>query len=244
MTAADWEICWNPRAMLDSLPRRASGRKLRLFACACVRRVWHLLPDARSRTAVEVVERFADAAAVAEDVAAAWADAAAAAGDDAGGTATLNALANAAMAAESAAGADARVIARDASCWAVLAAAWYAATQIPDGSHKPWGNGRARTAAEKTQCNLLRDLFGNPFISTTFDPSWRIWNDHTVIRLAVAAYDHREMPFGLLDNALLAILADALEEAGCSEQAILDHLRDGCEHVRGCHVLDSVLGRF
>jgi hypothetical protein len=243
MTAAEWEICWNPRAMLGSLPRRASGRKLRLFACACVRRVWHLLPDARSQMAVEVVERFADDAATAEDVAAAWAAAAAAVGDDPGGTATLNALANAAMAAESAAGADARAIARDASCWAVLAAAWFAATQIPDGSHKPWGNGRARTAAEKTQCHLLHDLFGNPFISTTFDPRWRTWNDHTVVRLAAAAYDHRELPSGLLDNARLAILADALEEAGCTDPAILQHLRAGGEHVRGCHVLDALLGK-
>jgi hypothetical protein len=64
-----------------------------------------------------------------------------------------------------------------------------------------------------------------------------------VANLAQAAYDNRLMPSGLLDNARLVILADALEEAGCDDVQILGHLRCGGEHVRGCHVLDALCGK-
>ena len=60
MTENEWLACANPAPMLSVLRSRASGRKLRHFACACCRRVWHLLKHEASRQAVEVDERFAD----------------------------------------------------------------------------------------------------------------------------------------------------------------------------------------
>src|SRR5437867_1100242 len=60
MTERDWEEATDPSPMLRWLRNRASDRKLRLFACACVRRVAHLLEDERSRRALEVAERFAE----------------------------------------------------------------------------------------------------------------------------------------------------------------------------------------
>jgi hypothetical protein len=69
------------------------------------------------------------------------------------------------------------------------------------------------------------------------------WNDSTVVRLAQAAYEERCLPGGELDNGRLAVLADALEEAGSTDADILGHLRGPGPHVRGCWVVDLILGK-
>jgi hypothetical protein len=80
----------------------------------------------------------------------------------------------------------------------------------------------------------LRDIFGNPFRPTIFAPVWRT---DTVLTLARQMYDSRE--FGALP-----ILADALQDAGCDNDDILNHCRDAnATHVRGCWVVDVVLGK-
>jgi hypothetical protein len=91
------------------------------------------------------------------------------------------------------------------------------------------------------QCDLLRDIFGNPFRPVTIPPAWLTWNDATVVRLAQAAYDERHMPAGTLDHGRLAVLTDALEEAGCTDAEILGHLRGTGPHVRGCWAVDLLL---
>jgi hypothetical protein len=82
---------------------------------------------------------------------------------------------------------------------------------------------------------LLADIFGNVFSPVVIDP---VWLSSTVVKLAEAAYEERELPSGLLDGARLALLADALEEHGCSEAAVLEHLRGPGPHTRGCWALD------
>jgi hypothetical protein len=87
---------------------------------------------------------------------------------------------------------------------------------------------------------LLRCIAGNPFRPVPFDPAWR---SPTVSDLAKAAYEHRALPSGELEPARLAVLADALEEAGCDNRDILNHLRSSGPHVRGCWALDLVFNR-
>ncbi len=90
---------------------------------------------------------------------------------------------------------------------------------------------------------LVRCIFGNPFRPITIFPAVLAWNDSLVARLAQATYEECDLPDGTLDNGLLAILADALEEAGCTDTDILGHLRGPDPHVRGCWPVDLCLGK-
>ena len=84
-------------------------------------------------------------------------------------------------------------------------------------------------------CGLLRDIFGRVFRRVIVLPGLLSWNDRTVFRLAQTVYEERAFD-------CMPILADALEEAGCSDPDILEHLRGPGPHRRGCRVLDSCLG--
>lgn len=66
----NWLNSNDPQAMLRDLCREASDRKLHLFACACCRRNWHLLPNEQARRNIEIAERRADGVATEEDQAA------------------------------------------------------------------------------------------------------------------------------------------------------------------------------
>jgi hypothetical protein len=91
----------------------------------------------------------------------------------------------------------------------------------------------AHAIAMTEQCILLRDILGNPFRPVALDPAWRT---PAVLHLARAIYDDRAFD-------QLPVLADALEEAGCASREVLDHCRSPGPHVRGCWVVDLVLGK-
>lgn len=80
---------------------------------------------------------------------------------------------------------------------------------------------------------FVRDIFGNPFRTVTLNTAWLT---PSVIALAQAVYDERACD-------QLPVLADALEEAGCTDTDILDHLRGPGPHAHGCWPLDLVLGK-
>jgi hypothetical protein len=91
---------------------------------------------------------------------------------------------------------------------------------------------------------LVRDVFGYlPFGPVAIDPAWLAWHGGAIVTLAQAVYEERALPSGHLDAARLAILADMLEEAGCSDPQFLGHLRSAGPHVRGCVAIDALLGK-
>jgi hypothetical protein len=84
---------------------------------------------------------------------------------------------------------------------------------------------------------LLRDIFGpQPFRRISIAPKVLAWNDGAVGRIADGIYQDRTFE-------LLPKLADALEDAGCSDAELLGHLRSPGPHVRGCWAVDLVLGK-
>ena len=103
---------------------------------------------------------------------------------------------------------------------------------------------KSPSAEEPLQCDLLRDMYGPlPFRSKTLDPSLLTWNFSTIPSLAASAYELRHLPSGTLDPCRLAVLADALEEAGCVDAELLGHFRGPGVHYRGCWGLDVILGK-
>jgi hypothetical protein len=230
VTESEWLSCADPEKMLAFLRGKATNRKLRLFAVACVRRVWHLLTDARSRDAVEGAERYVDGHLNEEDF--------------------LEVFLSAANALDGISGRFA-IYAASAACASVR---WVFA----DENHTQWEPGEPFSDAQLTakqaarafhpdtdkqqaaQTSLVLDIVGNPFRPASVSPAWRT---PQVVALAQAAYDNHTLPAGELGPARLAVLADALEETGCDNADILSHLRSSGPHVRGCFALDAILGR-
>jgi hypothetical protein len=122
-----------------------------------------------------------------------------------------------------------------------MAAALLLAAQAGIGSGQ-----RVREKAEVTAriaagtAGAFRDIVGNPFRPAVFDLAWLT---PTVVGLATAVYEGRLLPSGEQDLDRLAVLSDALEEAGCDDADILGHLRSPGPHVRGCRALDILLGQ-
>jgi hypothetical protein len=253
VTEAEWLACGDPTPMLEFLTSKASDRKLRLFAVAWCRRIWHLMTDERSRKAVEVAERFADGEATEEELAAAQ-DAAGEASADAQDTAeaatdirTTKATLAAAGAAEAAAWATAWATAGaiGGAVAEAVATAWAAGAAAEATGADRRAAEAAEAAARQTQCDFLRDIFGPLAFrpSAPLPPAVLAWNEGTAPRLAEAIYEDRKMPEGTFDTGRLAILADALLDAGCEDEGLIQHCRSEGPHVRGCWAIDLILGK-
>lgn len=224
-----------------AVPEVASIRKRRLYACACCRRIERLFCDERSLAALDAAERWADErldhwewqeAVMAARQAAVKVEASPGLGKDPTGlllrgplpgTAAMRAAAWAAHAA----------LGPVPNEEAVELAVQAARETVIERAQAGWAT--AALGAE-ARVALLREIFGNPFRPPAIDPAWRSWNDGTVRRLAEAIYEQRRF-------ADLPILADALEEAGCADAALLDHLRGPGPHVLGCWALDLLLAK-
>jgi hypothetical protein len=89
------------------------------------------------------------------------------------------------------------------------------------------------TTEQEAQSQFVREVFGNPFRPIAIDPSWRT---STVVALAHGIYDERTFD-------RMPILADALQDAACDNDDVLNHIRGNGPHVLGCWALDALLGK-
>ena len=237
---------WNDLSdMLRVIDGHDSDRKKRLFGCGCARHIWPLVDDLKLRSAVGVAERFADWQANREQLRAAGREARTA----------LDALRppeEPVVQPIQGLHADDRDLwhlqhLASRAGWRTQVACVVAAVCVPSYpkggllAEVPWWTITALTRAEggspKAEavaiCELLRDIFGNPFRPVAFDPAWQ---NSTAVGLAASMYESR-------DFSAMPILADALEDAGCDHPDILAHGRGSGPHVRGCWVVDLVLGK-
>ncbi|MCI0459974.1 MAG: hypothetical protein L0Z62_23735 [Gemmataceae bacterium] len=216
MTEAEWLACDDPQKMLECLKGKASDRKFRLFAAACALRVIHLAQDEWNIFALEAAERAAD------------------------GRFPVEALDDICREGEGGCrpGTSRVYLAADPdACQAARNMSGEVAYRLAAAGPSRADGGRL-VEIQAGLTALVRDIFGNPFRPLTVHPACLT---PAVKQLAQATYDERLG--GEVDPDRLAILADALEEVGCPDPAILSHLRGPGPHVRGCWVVDLLLGK-
>jgi len=218
MTEAEWLTCEDAKAMLEFMKGNASERKLRLFSVALARTVWDQMNPVM-RESVDAGELFADGMILRDDV---------------------------------------EVVAKKLNQWGVdgmneaggirnwrkaMTPETLSCFFLAFMGHHPKiqgilsGTSAYYWIASKTsrliQPTLLRDIFGNPFRPTTPNASWL-----TSIVLVLAERIYSEKAFDRLPH-----LADALQDAGCDNEDILNHCRQPGNHCRGCRCVDLVLGK-
>jgi hypothetical protein len=225
MTEAEWLRLADPEPLLVFLKGRHSDRQCRMLAIACCRRIWHIL-DASTQHLVEVAERFVEGMSRARTMTFST-ELRRRLGD-----LYTNEMHQGRPYSSSRMVA---VIVHEIVAGAAWPLAWNAVSEVRvalrDGPVTP-----DIYQESKAQAGLVRDIFGNPFRVATLDPVWLQWNGGTVRKIAQSIYDDRAFD-------RMPILAAALEEAGCTDQAILDHCRGHGPHVRGCWVVDLLLGK-
>jgi len=235
MTEAEWLACEDSEQMLKYLfgpeticvygsfpderseykyhQKRTTDRKLRLFAVASCFRIWQLITDERCRRAVVVGEQYADGEAEV------W---------------EFDYTREEIEFVHHREGDDYTRAPLRAACWTVelesTDAALHSATWAEASTRAFW----YVTTELVAQVHLIRDIFGNPFRPVAFSPEWRT---DTAVSLSRQMYESREF-------SAMPILADALQDAGCDSDDILAHCRGPqAAHVRGCWVVDLVLGK-
>jgi hypothetical protein len=239
MTDTEWLECMDPNKMLAFLDGKSSNRKLWLFACGGCRRHTDLLADRRCRAAVEAGERYADGEASYDERTEASEEAFCRRADLTGDK-RLEAIAIAAAFSVVDPGhwdsalppiTTAEAVGRTSEDLIHLAELSVATVHYGETMEK--GRQQAADLERAAQCNLLRCVIGNPFRPLVINPSWRA---PSVVHLAGRIYEDRAFD-------RMPELADALEIVGCENLDILAHCREAREHVRGCWVVDMLLGK-
>lgn len=219
MTEAEWLTCDKPEKMLLALQDWASERRFRLFTCACLRHIWHQLEIGPQRDAILAAEKYTD--------------------DEQDKEAVMSAARAADYEHD-----NENVTPAMAVTWRThnhfwinvfhylaYGDAWKAASLVESTITK---HPMLRRDESQLACaNLIHCIFGNPFHYPMADSSWLT---STVLSLVRDISNERAF-------SAMPILADALQDAGCDNDDILNHCRQPGEHVRGCWVVDACLGK-
>ncbi len=215
MVKKGWRTCTDPVRMMRALRNQAGERRLRLLVCGWARQACPA--DYRSRKVVEVAELFADGEATPEELSSARSAALMAAGDawKVYTVATFNT--------------------RQAARLAYLSA--QVAAFVTEESSRTAVRFAAQLVPPAKQVEVLRCICGTLiYHPAPLDPVLLTWHSSLLVSMAQRMYDTR-------DRGDMPILADALEEAGCTNADILNHCRQSGEHGRGCWVVDLILGK-
>lgn len=225
MTEQEWLESADPFSMLEYVRGTASDRKLRLIAVASCRRAKEFTEHWYQELA-DIAEAFAEGRATVEEMRAVYAQ-----HRPSNDYPDRNAFYDTA-------GFD---LAEKIPCLVEDLADWIGSCKADaentsevweEGKHAAFDRELAITAGQ------VREIIGNPFQPVSINSAWQT---PAVVALAHAAYESGVMPAGTLEPVRLAVLADALEEAGCDNADILKHCREPREHVRGCWVVDLLL---
>jgi hypothetical protein len=194
------------------------------------------MEDPRSRSAVEVFDRYVDGKVTDDEYCTTY---------EVARDAAQNAARNAGFGAAVAAAAAGLRVAWDAAVQAARDAQLASSLNALMPLGKPVGNpasvaatirDRALQTERTAQADLVREFVCSPFRPVTLDLNVLLWNNGIISALAHAMYEDQS-------TTPSQILADALEDAGCEDVDILGHLRGPGPHVRGCWVVDFLLGK-
>ncbi len=219
MTESGWLTCRNPWVMVQHPKREGLDRKRRLFLCACCHRRLETICHPPLLIALLSAEQHIDNRASASEIRAA----------------THTIIDNLQIADESPNGFGPITEVLDyisAPGKLAIPHVAFAADLIIES----WLEESPQFDADKeraAQCDLIREIFGNPFRHSILNPAWPT---ATVVSLAQAIHDTG-------DFTRLPVLADAIEEAGCTDDALLRHCREPGQHVRGCWAVDLLLDK-
>jgi hypothetical protein len=220
MTESQWLQCTSVDDLyldrLASTPRPM--RKLQLYACGCCRRIWEYIKDVRCRNAVEVAELYIDGLATEEQFDVAF---------DAVEQACDEIIKGYPESVEQIAAYAAQMAIRAPSDVAFPVASVLSLVQTPGGGAESLNRHLVALM------DLFRDVFGNPYRAPNLH---QFWLAAEVKSLAQLIYDQRAF-FRMYE------LAESLEEAGCRDPELLDHCRSREIHVKGCWVVDLLLGK-
>ena len=257
MTEQEWLASADPEPMLEFLRGRVTDRKLRLFGWECLRCSWPLL-DAELerrvnnpwwrrmrfskveiewakthadlvREGVELAEKVADGLADRSELEALFSSPEAKSWD----IHAANEQSFAEYYFTGYTGADAAHMARECAYRARYVALYNSPASYPFFARFRRESQADHDREQAAQCERLRDVVGNPFRPVAVDPNWLTAG---VVRLTREIYEERTYD-------RLPILADALEQAGCTNADVLAHCRGPGPHVRGCWVLDLMFGK-